>query len=56
MRTIPAFYGALIAALLLVTCVPVFSLGLPQLYLGSKFEGRFVLAAPPAGRSYILRG
>ena len=37
MRTILPFYGALIAALLLVTYVPVFSLGLPQLFLGGKF-------------------
>ena len=34
MKTILPFYGALIAALLLVTCVPVFSLGLPRLFLG----------------------
>jgi tripartite ATP-independent transporter DctM subunit len=34
MRTILPFYGALIAALLLVTYVPVFSLGLPRLFLG----------------------
>jgi tripartite ATP-independent transporter DctM subunit len=37
MRTILPFYGALIAALLLVTYVPVFSLGLPQIFLGGKF-------------------
>jgi tripartite ATP-independent transporter DctM subunit len=37
MRTILPFYGALIAALLLVTYVPVFSLGLPQLFLGGKY-------------------
>ena len=34
MKTIMPFYGALIAALLLVTYVPVFSLGLPRLFLG----------------------
>ncbi len=34
MRTILPFYGALIAALFLVTYVPVFSLGLPRLFLG----------------------
>ena len=37
MRTIWPFYGALIVALLLVTYVPVFSLGLPRLFLGGKF-------------------
>lgn len=36
--------------------VPVFSLGLPQLFLGGKFQGQLVLAAPAAARSYILRG
>jgi tripartite ATP-independent transporter DctM subunit len=34
MRTILPFYGALIAALLLVTYVPAFSLALPNLFLG----------------------
>lgn len=34
MKTILPFYGALIAALLLVTYVPVVSLGLPRLFLG----------------------
>jgi tripartite ATP-independent transporter DctM subunit len=34
MRTILPFYGALIAALLLVTYVPAFSLALPKLFLG----------------------
>jgi tripartite ATP-independent transporter DctM subunit len=34
MRTILPFYGALIAALLLVTYVPAFSLALPRLFLG----------------------
>lgn len=34
MRTIMPFYGALIAALLLVTYVPAFSLTLPRLFLG----------------------
>ena len=34
MRTILPFYGALIAALLLVTYVPEFSLFLPRLLLG----------------------
>src|SRR4029077_7738016 len=34
MRTILPFYGALIAALFLVTYVPLFSLGLPRLFLG----------------------
>jgi tripartite ATP-independent transporter DctM subunit len=34
MRTILPFYIALIAALFLVTYVPVFSLGLPRLFLG----------------------
>jgi tripartite ATP-independent transporter DctM subunit len=34
MKTILPFYGALIAALFLVTYVPVFSLGLPRLFLG----------------------
>lgn len=37
MRTILPFYGALIAALLLVNYVPVFSLGHPRLFLGGKF-------------------
>jgi tripartite ATP-independent transporter DctM subunit len=35
MRTIWPFYGALLAALLLVTYVPAFSLGLPRWLLGS---------------------
>jgi tripartite ATP-independent transporter DctM subunit len=35
MRTILPFYGALIAALLLVTYVPAFSLTLPRLFLGT---------------------
>ena len=34
MKTILPFYSALIAALLLVTYVPVFSLGLPSLFPG----------------------
>ncbi len=34
MRTILPFYGALIAALFLVTYVPAFSLALPKLFLG----------------------
>ena len=34
MRTILPFYGALIAALFLVTYVPAFSLALPNLFLG----------------------
>ena len=34
MRTILPFYGALIAALLLVTYVPAFSLALPTFFLG----------------------
>ena len=34
MRTILPFYGALIAALFLVTYVPAFSLALPRLFLG----------------------
>ena len=34
MRTILPFYGALIAALLLVTYVPAFSLWLPRLLMG----------------------
>jgi TRAP-type C4-dicarboxylate transport system permease large subunit len=34
MKTILPFYSALIAALLLVTDVPVFSLRLPRLFLG----------------------
>ena len=34
MRTIWPFYGALIAALLLVTYVPAFSLWLPSVVLG----------------------
>jgi tripartite ATP-independent transporter DctM subunit len=34
MRTILPFYGALIAALLLVTYVPAFSLAVPNLFLG----------------------
>jgi len=34
MRTILPFYGALVAALLLVTYVPSFSLALPKLLLG----------------------
>jgi TRAP-type C4-dicarboxylate transport system permease large subunit len=33
MRTIWPFYGALIAALMLVTYVPAFSLALPNLFL-----------------------
>lgn len=37
MRTIWPFYGALIVALLLVTYVPVFSLGLLRLFFGGKF-------------------
>lgn len=36
MRTIWPFYGALIAALLLVTYVPAFSLALPDLILGGR--------------------
>ena len=36
MRTILPFHGALIAALVLATYVPVFSLGLPQLFLVGK--------------------
>ena len=35
MRTIMPFYGALIAALLLVTYVPAFSLALPRFFLGT---------------------
>ena len=35
---------------------PVFSLGQPQPFVGRKFPGQIVLAAPPAGHSYILRG
>jgi TRAP-type C4-dicarboxylate transport system permease large subunit len=35
MRTILPFYGALIAALLLVTYVPAFSMWLPTLFLGN---------------------
>jgi hypothetical protein len=34
MQTIMPFYGALIAALLLSTYEPLFSLGLPRLFLG----------------------
>jgi TRAP-type C4-dicarboxylate transport system permease large subunit len=34
MRTILPFYGALIAALFLVTYIPAFSLALPKLFLG----------------------
>ncbi|CAA9411858.1 MAG: TRAP-type C4-dicarboxylate transport system, large permease component, partial [uncultured Ramlibacter sp.] len=34
MRTIWPFYGGLVAALLLVTYVPAFSLWLPELLLG----------------------
>jgi hypothetical protein len=34
MKTILPFYSALIDALLLVTCVPVSSFGLPRLFLG----------------------
>jgi len=37
MRTIWPFYGALIAALMLVTYVPAFSMALPRLFLGSQF-------------------
>jgi TRAP-type C4-dicarboxylate transport system permease large subunit len=34
MRTILPFYGALIAALMIVTYVPAFSMWLPTLFLG----------------------
>jgi tripartite ATP-independent transporter DctM subunit len=37
MRTIWPFYGALIAALMLVTYVPAFSMALPRLFLGNQF-------------------